>query len=51
VIGYGEDRPCVALAELSAFDESEDVVGQIEEAHAVRHGRLRAAHPLGYLAE
>ena len=49
--GHGEHRACVALRELVAATSSEDVVGELEQAQAVRDRRLRAADSLRDLAE
>ena len=41
----------MALGELTALDEREDVVGKLEQPQPVRNARLGAAHPLGDLAQ
>ena len=51
VVGQRQHGPGVALGELAAGEHPEHVLGQLEQAHAVRDGRLRAADPLGDLAE
>jgi hypothetical protein len=47
VVGDGKHRARVPLGQVAALDEAEHVVGKLEQAQPVRHGRLRLAHPLG----
>ena len=51
VARHREHGAGVALGERAALDEVEHVVRQLEQSQTVRHGRLRAADPLGELAE
>ena len=51
VVGQRQHGAGVALGDLAAGEHPEHVLGQLEQADAVRDGRLRAADALGHLAE
>ena len=51
VVGHRQHRPRVTLGQLAAADHREHVVGQLEQPDPVRDRGLRAADPLGDLAE
>jgi hypothetical protein len=51
VIGHGEHRARVTLAEAAVLDQLEDVVGELEQAQAVRDGGPRPADPRRDVAE
>ena len=51
LVGNRQDGARVALAQLAALDHREHVVGEVEQPHPVRDGRLRPADPLRDLAE
>ena len=51
VVRQREHRPGVALGEVAAREHPEHVLRQLEQADAVRDGRLGATDPLGHLSE
>ena len=51
VVRQRQHGPGVALGEVAAGEHPEHVLGKLEQADAVRDRRLRAADPLGDLAE